>query len=264
MNKRLIMAVATLLSVGVLQAQERYNNTQFSITAGTMTTPYAMFQNLNGDSITMSDSLTWSSAMSSALSAPQELPWALGLRIERELMAGDVLGYGWSLGGGMRHMTWNATIPANTSNMGGAGLTTTEDWHLTIPMMGLWVDAGLYSSLHLGYRLEVFGSVGGTWQRYWSVGGKAVSDTHTDEEAAADFNHDLRSTMLGAYGQLGIKVLFDYDIFMSLSARYSYGLNDSSFDGLFDFYNSTYTTKVTAPFTSDWMVLLGVGIMFEN
>lgn len=260
MNKRFFMAVAILLSVGVLQAQDRYNNTQFSLTAGTMTMPCATFQNYAGDSITIADSLTMPSDLSSLLS----LPWAVGLRIERELMAGDLLGYGWSFGCGVRHMTWNATIPANTPNMESTGLATTEDWHLTVPLLGLWADVGLYASLHPGSSFEVFGSLGGTWEHYWNIGGKAVSDSYTDEEAVADINQNLSSTLLGAYGQLGFKVMFHYDIFMSLSARYAYGLNSATFDGQFNFNNSTYTTKVNAPFTSDWMLLLGVGILFEN
>ncbi|MBQ8702788.1 MAG: hypothetical protein IJ524_00240 [Bacteroidales bacterium] len=250
MKRAILFAASLLLVLGATQAQSRFDNFQWSINAGTMTVPQASFNDLNGQSIALSDSATM-------------LPMSLGVRCEREIIASDLLAWGWSLGAGVSHTGWNATIPASTPNVGNSGLTPDEDWTLDIPLLGLWGEAGAYGSLHLGTFFEFYGSLGFSALHYWAYGGNASSTSRTDEDAHADADEALASTLLGAYGLLGFKVSFRNDYFISLSARYTYGLNNASFDGLFNWDADAYSTRVTAPFSSDLSVMLGVGIMIE-
>lgn len=251
MKKFFLFAATLLLVVGATQAQSRFNNFQWSITAGTMTAPQAAFYDLNGQSIALSDSGTM-------------LPLSLGVRCEREVIASDLLAWGWSLGAGLSHTGWNATIPASTPNVSNSGSTPAEEWSLEIPLLGWWADAGAYGTMYLGSYFEFYGSLGFSAIHYWSYGGNASSASRTDKDACADEDDGLSSTLLGPYGLLGIKASFKNDFFISLSARYTYGLNNATFDGLFNWDAGSYSTRVTAPFTSDFSLMLGVGIMIED
>lgn len=252
MTKRsIVLATVMLLAAGAAHAQERFNNHQWSLNAGTMSVPEATFLNLDRQPIEGADP--------SAL-----MPWTAGVRCERERMATDRLGWGWSLGLGLRHTGWTATVPALTPGVGNTGLVPDEDWTLRIPLMGLWGEGGAYGSLHLSGTFEVYAGLGLAAVHYWNIGGEAQCASYTDDAASGSVLEGLSSTLLGAYGLLGLKMTFADDFFVSLSARYAYGLNDGGTDGLFDFEGAFYSTRVAAPFTSDLAIMLGVGIMFED
>lgn len=248
MKKVFILSIVMLFAINLLHAQDRYNNVQWSVAAGSMIMPQASFLDLNGGTIDVQD-------------PGQMLPLTLSVQFEREYMVASRLGFGWTLGAGLRNGGWKATVPAATPNL---GTTPSEDWALSIPMVGGAANGGIYASFHLASWFEIYASAGAAAVRYWNVSGSAASSSTTDNEATDSADEGIEATLLGAYGQLGFKVLFQSDCFVSLSARYSYSLTEGAADGLFNWSDAAYSTRVTAPFASDLSVMLGVGVMLED
>lgn len=241
------IAMATTVS-----AQDRFDNVQYSLNVGTMSVPQPTFATFTGFPMVVEDDGV-------------VFPWNAGFRMERERMASDQLGWGWSIGIGVRRTGWLFTVPAGTAGVGWTGLTHDDDWRVKIGFMGFTVDGGLFASLHVSPVLEVYGGAGLAVARYWELGSKAECGSYVDDAAGAVTTGGLSATLMGVYGLAGVKLTFNEDFFVSLSARYVYGLddetvleNDITWDGPF------YRAHASAPFANEVMVLLGVGIMIEQ
>lgn len=253
-NFVIICAVLAWCVVQPASAQDRFDNRQYSLNVGTMSVPQPSFTNLVGGTMEVQD-------------LGNMFPWNVSIRFEREKMLSDKLGWGWSYGGGLRHTGWRFTIPAGTPSVGFTGLPQDEEWRLKIGLFGFTLDAGAFVSLHLTSRFEVYGGAGAALSRYWEVGSSAQGESREDDGAGGVMSEDasLASTLLGVYGLGGVKLTFNEDYFISLSARYVYGFdrerameNDIEWDGPF------YRAHAKAPFTGEFMILLGIGIMLEG
>lgn len=251
MKKTAILVFSILFFAIVVRAQDRFDNMQWSFSLGTMSMPEATFCDINGNPVAVSDQST-------------SLPLAVSLNYERERMVSDLFGWGWQLGVGLRHSGWNATIPAGTPGVANYGMPPTEDYTLSIPMMGWNSRGGVYAALHLTPVVEFFGSVGATYIYYWNVGGKAKSSIFDDVDAGGSVTEPISCSLPGIYGQLGVKATFNRDYFVSLSATYARSLMQDSYEGSFDWEGSFYSTRLNTPFPSDLSVMLGIGIMIED
>lgn len=249
------MFLVAMFSSSPVSAQERFNNTQISIVAGTMDVAQPSFVNLRGNDMTVNDYAAI-------------FPWHLGFRAENENMMSEKFGLGWSLGGGIRHMNWQFTIPAGTPFVGATGLPLTEDWTVRLGFLGFDVDAGVYGAYHLSPIFEVYGGAGLAVSRFFQIKGKAWENnyyTENNPDESVGGVDGLSSTLFGAYGMAGVKLTFNEDYFVSLSARYTYGFNsDNKYEGAVTWDGPFYECQASAPWTSELMVLLGVGIMIER
>lgn len=251
--KRYVIFAAAIAALAVpASAQDRFDNMQYSFGVGTMSVPQPTFTNLVNMPMDVQD-------LSNAL------PWNFGAHAEREWMASDLVGWGYSLGFGIRHTGWHFTVPAGTPAVGYTGLPHTEDWRVNIGLMGFTGDLGAFVSVHPSRVFEVYGGAGLAVSRYWEVKSTAESGGYVDESAGGGVVDGLSATLFGAYGLAGVKLTFNEDYFVSLSARYIYGLSD---DGVLDsditWDGPFYQAHVNAPYNSELLIMLGVGIMIET
>ena len=249
------MLVAVAILPASVSAQERFDNMQISIVTGTMDVAQPSFTNLRGDAITVND-------------YSNTFPWHVGFRVENENMKGDRFGLGWSVGGGVRYMGWQFTVPAGTPFVGATGLQQTDDWTIRLGLLGFSLDAGVYGAYHLSHAFEVFGGAGLAVSRFWQEKGIAWENGFFTEDNPDDTVGDIdgiSSTLFGAYGMAGVKLTFNEDYFVSLSARYTHGFSaDNQFEGDVTYDGPFYRCHGVAPWTSELMFLLGVGIMIER
>ena len=249
---RKIITICTILTLAAswLRAQDRMSNHQISIFVGGQSVPEPSFYNLKDKAIKTKD-------------YSNKLPWNAGFRFERENMVGDKLGWGWCLGGGVRHMGWNTTIPKNTPNTGRTGLHQDEDAIMSLSFMGISGDVGFYASYHPVSAFEVFGSLGVSGTLYWEMGSSYNYGGYTGDDISGA--KTIASSLMGPYGMMGVKYTFNEDYFISLSCRYTHGLaSDNGFDDEFNYYGPFYGARVKSSFVDDITVMLGVGIMFED
>lgn len=258
MKKLYIAIIAAVAAMAALPAaaQERFDNNQWSIHFGTLQTPTPTFLDHRNPAMAISIN-DYSTAF----------PWGVTMRFEHEKVVSDLFGYGFALSAGVRHTGWNYTIPKGTPYVDNTYLGPTDaDCNMYTSLLGFTVDGGAYAALHPTNWFQVYATVGVAVSRWWEgSGSKLIYNGYELQGACGAADDGIAGTLLGTFAQVGMKFTFNEDFFFSLSARLVEGFNrEGAMSGTLDFNAPFYSCGVNAPFSSEWMLLAGIGVMIEE
>lgn len=256
MKKTYIILLAALAATVWMpaSAQDRFDNFQWSLHYGMPDFPEVTLLDQTDKPITLTDQNT-------------AFPWHASLRFEREKIASDLLGYGFSLSVGVRHSGWNFTIPKGTANVDNTYLgPTDQDCEMYLSMLGFTLDGGAYAALHLTNWMEFDLSAGLAVSRWWEgMGSKCTYGGYEDESGGGSVEHTPAGTVFGPYAQGALKFTFNEDYFFSLSARYTMNVTSSkAIEGSIDWDGPFYSCNLNAPMNGELLIMAGIGIMIET